>query len=56
MGRVPAEVVTACVYWVLRQAKDAGEDELSTREVQVRVMRMTRDQINEARALRVEAS
>lgn len=56
MGKIPKEVVNACILWVLKQARENGEDGLTDLEIKARVMRMTREQINEARAEDANAS
>jgi hypothetical protein len=49
----PAEIVTACVYWVLKKEGSGGW--LLKDEVLARVREMTPAEIREARALHAEA-
>lgn len=51
----PAELVTACIYWVLAEAKAKDDGPLSEEEVSGRVKAMTAAQVREARALEASA-
>lgn len=46
---MPQWVVAACQEWVVDRARSAGELPLSKLELQARVMRMSAEQIREAR-------